>query len=422
MKGARLLLGTFCVCGPSRPASFWQNGITMLITPKFQSVADLFFAQGKALEDANGGGFVGGSALAIYENGELALDVWQGLARPGQPWQADTASVIFSCTKGLASIVANQLIERGLLDPEQRVAYYWPEFAAAGKSEIPVKWLLQHRAGLSAVRRDLTLDEFLDGHTVVEELAAQEPLWAPGTGYQYHAGTFGHLIGEVVRRITGQTIGQYFQEHIAGPINADAWIGLPAERHGQVAPLVTDGQRASGNPLPGTPNYWIEKAMTFGNAFTAEVAGEVDGVGTGFNDPRVLQSEFAGAGGVASAKALAKIYSACVTETNGVRLLNDETLREASSLQVTGPTVWGEPGPWPNRGLGFMLDTPGFRDMLSATSFGHDGLGGQIACGDYGLRASMAMTSSYLRSGPQEQDAQQNVVREVKRILAEPTQ
>ena len=390
----------------------------MLITPKFQSVADLFFAQGKALEDANAGGFVGGSALAIYEHGELALDVWQGQARPGHPWQADTASVIFSCTKGLASIVANQLIERGLLDPEERVAHYWPEFAAAGKSEMPVKWLLQHRAGLSAVRRDLTLDVFLDGHTVVDELAAQEPLWAPGTGYQYHAGTFGHLIGEVVRRITGQTIGQYLQEQIAGPLNVDAWIGVPTERLGQVAPLVTDGQRASGNPLPGTPNYWIEKAMTFGNAFTAEVAGEVDGVGTGFNDPRVLQSEFAGAGGVASAKALAKIYSACVTQTDGVRLLNDETLREASSLQVTGPTVWGEPGPWPARGLGFMLHTPGFREFSSARSFGHDGLGGQIGFGDLENQIGFAYVSSFLRSGETEQDGQQALVRELQKGLA----
>lgn len=386
----------------------------MLISPKFESVAELFFAQGKELENANPGAFTGGSALAIYQDGRLALDIWQGQAKPEQPWQADNASVIFSCTKGLTSIVANQLIERGLLDPEERVAHYWPEFAAAGKSEIPVKWLLQHRAGLSAVRRDLTLDEFLDGHTVLDELAAQEPLWAPGTGYQYHAGTFGHLIGEVVRRVTGQTIGQYFQEHIAGPLHADAWIGLPAEKLDKFAPLVTDGQRASANPLPGTPGFWLEKAMTFGNAFTAEVAG----VGTGFNDPRVLQSEFAGAGGVATARALAKIYSACVVETDGVRLLNDHTLRAASSLQVTGPTVWGEPGPWPNRGLGFMLDTPGFRDMASPQSFGHDGLGGQIAFGDFDYRVGLAYTSSYLHSGPTEQDWQQAVVREVKRILA----
>ncbi|WP_138315924.1 serine hydrolase domain-containing protein [Rhodoluna limnophila] len=387
----------------------------MLITPKFETVAELFFAQGKELEKITDGAFAGGSSMAIYQDGELALDIWQGQAKPGQDWQSNTSSVIFSCTKGLTSIVANQLIERGLLDPEQRVAYYWPEFAALGKSEVPVKWLLQHRAGLSAVRRDLTLDEFLDGHTVVDELAAQEPLWAPGTGYQYHAGTFGHLVGEVVRRITGQTIGQYFAEHIAGPLNADAWIGLPADKLGQVAPLITDGKRASGNPLPGTPNYWIEKAMTFGSAFTAEVAGE----GTGFNDPRVLQSEFAGAGGVASAKALAKIYSACVTETDGVRLLSDETLREASTITVTGPTVWGEPGPWPNRGLGFMLDTPGFRDMISPTSFGHDGLGGQIAFGDFGYRVGVAYTSSYIHSGPEEQDWQQAAIREVKRILAQ---
>ncbi|WP_296633232.1 serine hydrolase domain-containing protein [Rhodoluna sp.] len=366
----------------------------------------MFFAQaGKAP--------AGGSALAIYKDGLPVLDIWQGSASPGVAWNSRTMSVIFSNTKGLAAIVANQLIEMGFLDPDEKVAHYWPSFAQFGKAEIPVKWILQHKAGLSAVRRDLSFEELVDGSTVTEELAAQEPLWLPGAGHAYHALTFGHLVGKLVESVTGKTIGTYFQEQIAKPLGVAAYIGLPANEFKNLAPLVTDGRRHSQNPSKYSPQYWIEKSMTFGKALPIEIAGP----GTGFNDPRLLASELAGAGCVTSASALAKIYSATVATTDGIRFLTDETIRSSIEPQTTGPSVWGEPGPWPVRGLGFMLNVPGYREMVGKTSFGHDGLGGQQGFADLDHRIGFAYTTSYLFSGESEQENQQELAATLRKVL-----
>ena len=147
-----------------------------------------------------------GAALAIRHRGELVVDLWGGVAdeRTSHPWQDDTLSVIFSCTKGLVSILAARLVQDGRLDYHARVADYWPEFAAAGKGDVRVKDLLAHRSGLSAPRVDFTADDVTDWDRVVGELARQEPLWEPDSGYAYHAITHGWLVGEVIRRITGQ--------------------------------------------------------------------------------------------------------------------------------------------------------------------------------------------------------------------------
>jgi CubicO group peptidase (beta-lactamase class C family) len=131
----------------------------MLIDSKFQPIADLFFAQQERYP-------LGGSSLAIFKDGAPVVNIWQGEQAPGKQWNAQTVSVVFSCTKALTSIMAHRLVQEGKLDLEQKVSHYWPEFAQAGKENIPVKWLLQHKAGLSTTRRDLTMDEITDGHTI----------------------------------------------------------------------------------------------------------------------------------------------------------------------------------------------------------------------------------------------------------------
>ena len=166
----------------------------MTIDSRFQELAEIFFEQGSSVP--------GGSSLAVFENGKPVVNIWQGETVGGKPWNAETVSVIFSCTKGLASILAHRLVQEGKLDLEQKVSYYWPEFAQGGKQDIPVKWLLQHKAGLSATRQDLTIDEITDGHTLEDELAKQVPLWEPGTAHGYHALTFGTLVGKLVHNIT----------------------------------------------------------------------------------------------------------------------------------------------------------------------------------------------------------------------------
>lgn len=380
----------------------------MLIEAKYQEIADLFFAQQERYPQ-------GGSSLAIFKDGEPVVNIWQGEAEPGKPWTQDTTSVVFSCSKGLTSILAHRLVQEGKLDLEQKVSFYWPEFAQAGKQDIPVKWILQHKAGLSATRSNLTIDQITDGHTLEEELAAQEPLWEPGTAHGYHALTFGTLVGKLIHNITGKTAGQYFSELIAEPLNVAAWIGLPKDKFANLAPLISDGNREAVVAEPNTDLYWQSKAMTFGGALNHLV----ESYETGFNNPQLIAAELPAAGGVSNAYGLAKIYSATVTEMDGIRLLNDETLRAAVVPQSTGPLKFESSigSAFPAWGNGFMVDVPGLKDLLGPSSFGHDGLGGQNAFGDFEHRVGFAYTSNYLLSGPDDQWRQQVLIRKLKEIL-----
>lgn len=373
----------------------------------FEPVVELFKQQGETHP-------LGGSSLAIFKDGLQVVNVWQGEATPSKPWTADTTSVIFSCTKGLASILAHRLVQEGKLDLEQKVSHYWPEFAEGGKQDIPVKWLLQHKAGLSATRSDLTIDQITDGHTLEDELAKQVPLWKPGTAHGYHALTFGTLVGKLVHNITGMTLGKYFQQLIAEPLKVNAWIGLPVDKFRNLAPLLSDGKREPTNAEPESDLYWLARSMTFGTALDHQV----ESFETGFNNPKLITAELPGAGGVSNAYALAKIYSAVATETEGIRLLNDDTLRSAVVPQSTGPMQFeSQTGPFPAWGNGFMLDVSGFKGMLGSSSFGHDGLGGQNAFGDFEHRISFAYTTSYLMAGPRDQDRQQQLVSSLKAII-----
>jgi len=381
----------------------------MIIEPKYQAIADLFFAQQERYP-------LGGSSLAIFKDGAPVVNIWQGEAEAGKPWTQDTTSVVFSCAKGLTSILAHRLIQEGKLDLDEKVSHYWPEFAQAGKQDIPVKWLLQHKAGLSTTRRDLSMDEISDGHTIEDVLAAQEPLWEPGTAHGYHAITFGTLIGKLIHNITGLTAGKYFAHLIAEPLGVDAWIGLPKDKFANLAPLISDGNRPEIIAEPNTDLYWQSRAMSFGGALNHLV----ESYETGFNNPQLIAAELPAAGAVSNAYSLAKIYSAAVIETDGVRLLEDETLRAAVVPQSTGPLKF-EPknGTWfPAWGNGFMVDVPGLKDLLGPSSFGHDGLGGQNSFGDFEHRIGFAYTSNFLLSGADDQWRQQVLIRKLKEILS----
>lgn len=342
----------------------------------------------EAVRDAFAEAFVGkpemGAALAIRHRGRVVADLWGGLAdrRDGTPWGPDTVSVIFSCTKGLMSVLAARLVQEGRLDPEAPVAEYWPEFATAGKEHARVADLLDHRAGLSAPRIPLTPEQITDWDLVTARLAAQEPLWEPGTAYAYHAITHGWLVGELVRRVTGLSPGRYFRELIVDPLGVDAWIGLPPALHERVAHMVVgptlarltaDQEAAAPRDAPD----WLGLAMTLGGALPRELVGD----GTGFNDPRIREAEVPGAGGIASARALAAIWSATVVETDGVRLLDDATLAAATVPRSEGEPFFPVPGPWPRWGLGLQLDSEA-RRYLTPAGFGHDGAGGQVAFAD----------------------------------------
>ena len=341
-----------------------------------------------------------GAALAIRHHGEPVVDLWGGVAdeQGNEPWRDDTISVIFSCTKGLVSILAARLVQEGRLDYSARVSEYWPEFAAAGKGDVTVRDLLAHRSGLSAPREALTTTEITEWDAVVERLAAQEPLWKPGTGYAYHAITHGWLAGEVIRRITGRTVGEYFREVIASPLQAEAWIGLPRDRHDRVAEMIVGpslaeltAQQAAAR-TPGVTD-WSERAMTLGGALSPELVGPREG----FNDPAIQSAEIPGAGGIASARALAAIWSATVVETDGVRLIGEPVTRLATATQSEGAPVWDVPGPWPRWGMGFQLDSEA-RRYLTPTGFGHDGAGGQSAFADPAEEVGFAFLTNQMEA------------------------
>lgn len=359
----------------------------------FEAVRDAFVASFEGKPDM-------GAALSVRHHGMPVVDLWGGVAdeRSRQPWRADTLSLIFSCTKGLVSILAARLVQEGRLDYDAPVARYWPEFAAAGKSTVRVRDLLSHRSGVSAPRVDFTVDDIVDWDFVTRALAAQEPLWEPDTGYAYHAITHGWLVGEVIRRVTGQSVGEYFDRLIARPLGADAYIGLPEGEHARVAhlqvgPTLAELTRQQVAARPAGVVDWSDRAMTLGGAFAPELV-EVE---SGFNDPRVQSAQIPGAGGIATARALAAIWSATIVETDGVRLLDDEIIDRATVVQSEGAPVWDVPGPWPRWGMGFQLDSEP-RRYLTGSGFGHDGAGGQSAFADPGAGVGFAFITNQMEA------------------------
>ena len=198
--------------------------------PRFVKVRELFqrgFDSGQEI----------GAAVSFVLDGKSVVDLWGGHydeARTRE-WERDTLVNVYSTTKGMVAICANQLIERGLLDIEAPVARYWPEFAAGGKQDLKVRWLLSHQAGLPAVRETLPPGSLYDWDRMCAALAAQEPWWVPGTAHGYHAFTYGHLVGEIVRRITGESLGTYFRKNVAEPLGADFHIGLAPEHDARTA-------------------------------------------------------------------------------------------------------------------------------------------------------------------------------------------
>jgi CubicO group peptidase (beta-lactamase class C family) len=340
-----------------------------------------------------------GANLSILVAGRVVVDIWGGSAdlRTGRQWDADTLSVIFSCTKGLMTIAALTLVAEGKLDLGARVTNYWPEFGKQGKEAVLVEWLFQHRAGLVAVDRDLTLDDVIAWGPVIEAIEDQTPLWLPGASHGYHTLTHGWLVGEIIRRVTGETPGTYFRA-LVEQLAPNTWLGVPERELPRIARLAWGEDPAGGDEQdwesedPGV--VAALRSSTLGAGFPLHLVDPEDG-DFGFNDPRVLQAEVPGAGAVSTARDLASIWSATVTATNGVRLLERE-LTDAVSVPVSygQPYFGGEP-PFNAWGTGFEVSSER-RPMLTASSFGHSGLGGQLAFADPDALVGFAFLSNRL--------------------------
>ena len=355
------------------------------VAPGWSPVADAFR---KNFEDVN----ELGAAVAVYAGGVPVVDLWGGIAdhRDGSPWQQDTVAVTFSSTKGVAAICAHILAERGLLDIDAPVARYWPEFGQAGKESIPVRWILTHQCGLPFVDVDLTFDDLCAHEPVLRALETQAPLWEPGTHVAYHAVLFGHLVSEVVRRITGKTLGTFFAEEIAAPLGLHAWIGLPTDE--PVALAHMDRVPPPGPPpLTGEVVEQFTRSITLGGALPIEL---IDGRPGDFNDRRLLAIELPASNMVTDARSLARFYGSCVGDVDGVRLVSDETVRRASVVATRDVPYFG----WPEKlsHIRFMDFAVGFSALgqaMSATSFGQGGAGGSLGFGDldYGIGFAYVM-------------------------------
>jgi CubicO group peptidase (beta-lactamase class C family) len=305
-----------------------------------------------------------GAACCVYLEGRKVVDVWGGSYTP------DTLQMVMSSTKGVVAVAAHLLAQEGELDFDAPVVEYWPEFAAEGKHSMPVRWLFSHRAGLPAVSRPLTFEDELAWDPVVDALAAQRPWWEPNTGHGYHVGTYGWLAGEVIRRITGMSVGAYVAEHIARPLGLELWIGLPEAQEERVAPLIPVPPPAPGAPVDVFTARLLDPTTLLHKAFVnpAITAGV-------FNERAFHAAEIPAANGIANARSLARMYAACIGEVDGVRLLNADTLDKAVREQSAGDDL--VLGYETRYATGFQLSFP-FRPMAGEGSFGHYGMGGSV--------------------------------------------
>ncbi|HWP66284.1 MAG TPA: serine hydrolase domain-containing protein [Candidatus Limnocylindria bacterium] len=350
------------------------------VQPGYEAVRDAFAVNLEEHGDV-------GAACCVYAGGEPVLDLWAGFADldGGRPWSEDTIQIVFSATKGVTAVCVLALVERGLLALDAPVAAYWPEFAQNGKADIPVRFVLCHRAGLAAIDGDLTLPEVLAWDPVVGAIAAQAPNWRPGSAHGYHARSFGWILGEIVRRVTGRSLGRFFADELARPLGLDFWIGLPAAELARCARILPPE-----DPLP--------LATLLGEtALTTRVMSGPSGLfayDDTWNRPDVLAAEIPSSNGVGNARALARFYAALIGDVDGVRLLAPATIAAAAETQAAGPdrVIFVET----RYGLGFALQ-PMLAPGAGPRSFGHPGAGGSLGFADPDAGLAFGYVSTRMR-------------------------
>lgn len=322
-----------------------------------------------------------GAAVAVYRDGRKVVDLWGGTRDVDgvAPWTPGTAQVVRSATKGVAAAALLLLHQRGELDLDAPVGEYWPQYKAAGKERTLVRHLLAHRAGVPVLDRPLTPEEAADPDLGAAAVAAQAPVWEPGTDHGYHAQTYSWLTGELIRRITGRPVGACIAEEIARPAGAELWLGLPeAEqaRVGRVGPV--EAPQASGT-LRTRPKRAVSEAYADPDSLTRRAFGAITPL-PDENDPAYRAAALPASNGIATADGLARFYASLIGEVDGgTRLFTPATVELARAEQSAGPDRVLVVGT--RFGLGPMLHGSA-SPMLSPGSFGHPGRGGSLAFAD----------------------------------------
>ncbi|MBU7597396.1 beta-lactamase family protein [Streptomyces sp. P38-E01] len=365
------------------------------VVPGFEPVREAFAANFDHHGDI-------GAAVCVYHHGRPVVDLWGGTAdaETGRPWKRDTLQLVYSATKGVTATAVHLLAQRGALDLDAPVAVYWPEFAANGKADIPVRWLLSHQAGLVAVDQPVPLADALAWHPMTKALAAQRPLWTPGTAHGYHGRTWGWLVGEIIRRVSGRTPGRYIAEEIAEPLGLDFHVGLPVSERDRVSRM---SYRQPDVDLTALPEdqipaelrdqvaAWRDPNSLSNRAFQVTEPAAID-----FNSPDVHAAELPASNGIGTARSLARLYAAVIGEVDGVRLLTPDVLASATKEQSAGldQVVVTQS----RFSSGYMLPTKG-DPMIGPNSFGHTGRGGSLAFADPELGVAFGYVINHIVGG-----------------------
>lgn len=352
------------------------------IDERFLPVAEAFAGNFRLEEEL-------GAACSVVIDGAAVVDLWGGWARADQTrvWDRHSTVCMMSVAKGITGISFNMLADRGLVDFDAPVATYWPEFAQAGKQGITVRMILDHTAAIPVLTTDTMYPGgFFDFAAYIRALEVQEPLWQPGTRAAYHVHNQGFLLGEIMRRVTGMTVGPFLRQHVTGPLGAEYYIGgMSAEEQGHVAEVLPNtGARLFAAkdqvvpPKPDTPEGWQDGAVLRSFAF---LQNPDEPWHTTMNSPRWREVEIASGSGHGNARGVARIYGAAVGVVDGVDLLSDAQL-EAMITESHNQDELLQDRPY-HQAMGVLLNTPQAVYMgPNMRSFGHHGLGGSIGFGD----------------------------------------
>ncbi len=324
------------------------------------------------------GGEVGAS-FAVWKDGDYLVDLWGGHADSAlsKPWVRDTLPNVWSTTKAVGALCIAMLVERGLLSYDDKITKHWPEFGAHGKDVLTVGQVMSHQSGVSTVREPLKTEDLFDHDKMARRMAAAEPLWKPGTRSGYHALTYAFPTGELVKRLTGKSIGQFFREEVAGPCEIDFHIGLPDSADDRAAEMLPAKNAA---PLNGDGMTDIQK-LTFSNPAPSATAP---------NDKAWRRAELASAGGRGSASALAKLFGAIAQDAplHGKKLISVATRDKLAAEQIANEDlVLGLPGSW---GAGVLRNVGGLLYGPNESTFGHSGWGGSFVLCDPTAGVGMA--------------------------------
>jgi len=375
-----------------------EVAIKGFVAPGFEKVKETFSA---AWDD-----YEVGACCSVVYNGKTVVDIWGGWLDTefSAPWQEDTLINVYSTTKGMGSLAMAMLADEGKIDYEAKVVDYWPEFGQAGKSDITVAQLLSHQAGLCGLKQKTTIEDLYDWEKIIGLLEVQEPLWKPGTACGYHAVTWGYFPGELIRRITGKTLGTFIRERVAIPLKADFFIGLPDSEHHRVGGMIGPNRaRVPIKPVEAIPEVPEHYKIALLNP---NIRPYKDASSKAWR-----KAEIAAANGQTNARGIARVYGMMANggELDGVQIISQNGINMATKEEVDGSRnnlVTGRPMRFAR---GFGLNTESHYGS-NPNAFGHAGAGGSLGFADPEAKVGFGYAMNQMQVNPDDELRSSNLV------------